>query len=172
MSCREWPGSLRSRFTSGSPSARSASTSGPKSLMSSAKDTGQAGDRDTSSYFPLPERSRPDPAEPPAGRGRTFVQQCRGQGCEVTKLKEKGGTGSGRLRGAAVPDLLPGITKQFQPHRRDQQCCWWGAEIKTNHRFLGKSLLLPFKPLGKHYMQQSRAGFSSGMKGEIFPSPK
>lgn len=37
---------------------------------------------------------------------------------------------------------------------------------------LGKSLSLPFKPLGKHHMQQSRAGSSSGTKGEVFPSPK
>lgn len=130
-----------------------------------------------STMFPLPQRSHPEPAEPPrrdGGRGGTFVQQCRGQGCEVTKLKGKGVTGSGRLWGAKGPDLLDGITKQFQPPRRDRehQCWWWRAENKTNHRFWGKSLLLPFKPLGKHHTQQSRAGLSSGMREEIFPSPR
>lgn len=49
--------------------------------------------------FPRPQGSHPEPAEPPAGRGGTFVQQCRGQGCEVTKLKDKGGTGSGGCGG-------------------------------------------------------------------------
>lgn len=39
-------------------------------------------------------------------------------------------------------------------------------------RVLGKSLPLAFRPLGKHHTEQSRAGSSSGTKGEIFPSPE
>lgn len=154
--------------------------------MSSAKDT--ASEQGTGAPGASPQHSRLEkPAQcspshsdptlsqqsPPGGRGGTFVQQCRGQGCEVTKLKGKGVTGSGRLWGAKGPNLLDGITEQFQPPRRDRehQCWWWRAENKTNHRFWGKSLLLPFKPLGKHHTQQSRAGLSSGMREEIFPSP-
>lgn len=73
MSCREWPGSQRSRFTSGSPSACSGSTSVLSSLISSAKDTDQ--DRERShqelpepAELPLPQPAQPEPAELPAPR--------------------------------------------------------------------------------------------------------
>lgn len=42
-----------------------------------------------------------------------------------------------------------------------------GEEQKANpRRVLGKTLLLPFKPLGNHHTQQSGAGSSSGSKGK------
>lgn len=103
ISCSEWPGSLRSRFTSGSPTLReSVSTSLPRSLMSSAKDRSQyeSGDWRGRGPFSRPSRveepARASPSRTPTqqnfpwGRGGTFVQQCWGQGREVTKLKEKG----------------------------------------------------------------------------------
>lgn len=105
ISCSEWPGSLRSRFTSGSPTLReSVSTSLPRSLMSSAKDKSQSewGPAGKRSFFPSSSSGKsqqevPPPAaihsptqwDFPGGRGGTFVQQRWGQGCEVAKLKEK-----------------------------------------------------------------------------------
>lgn len=138
--------------------------------MSSAKDTGQSRGQNHQEQSRGQEaaagspsqRSHPDPAR----RGGTFVQQRRGQRCEVTKLEEKRVTGSGRVWGATEPDLLHGITKQFQPPRtHPEHQCWWGrAEIKTNHRiFWGKAFCCHL-----NHTQQSRAGFSSGMKGEFF----